>query len=51
MISPSDIVIRDLAVSRLGDFLRNIEDSEKKISEKITRDSTFYLPFLAEFGR
>ena len=33
-----------------GNFLRNIEDSEKKISEKFTRNSTFYLLFSHNLG-
>ena len=33
-----------------GDFLRNIEDLEKKISEKFTRNSTFHLLFSLDLG-
>ena len=33
-----------------GSFLRNIEDSEKKISEKFTRNSTFFLLFSHNLG-
>ena len=33
-----------------GHFLKNIEDSEKKISEKITRNSNFSHSFSTVFG-